>query len=109
MDVHVPQRITAALRQRGVDVLTAQDDGGDRLRDPKLLDRATQLDRILFTFDSDFLKEAAVRHSKGQHFSGVIILQGEKVDLGNCLADLELICQVYELHEIANQVEYLPL
>ena len=37
MDVHVPAAITRALRRRGVDVLTAQEDGNARLPDPALL------------------------------------------------------------------------
>jgi len=47
MDVHVPAAITAALRRDSVDVLTAQEDGADRLDDPELLDRATVLGRAL--------------------------------------------------------------
>jgi hypothetical protein len=39
MDVHVRRQITVALRLRGVDVLTAQDDGSGRLPDLALLDR----------------------------------------------------------------------
>ena len=43
MDVHVPLAITEALRQRGLDVITAQEDGARRFDDPALLDRATEL------------------------------------------------------------------
>ena len=63
MDVHIPRAITLGLRMRNVDVLTAQEDGADILPDPNLLDRATQLDRVIFTFDDDFLAEAAKRGS----------------------------------------------
>jgi hypothetical protein len=47
MDVHAPSGITRALRRRGVDVLTAQEDGASRFSDPDLLDRATELNRIV--------------------------------------------------------------
>ena len=40
MDHHVPSAITNGLRLRGVDVLTAHEDGTQRLEDPALLDRA---------------------------------------------------------------------
>ena len=50
MDVHIPRAITLGLRMRDVDVLTAQEDGADIVTDRNLLDRATQLDRIIFTF-----------------------------------------------------------
>jgi hypothetical protein len=44
MDVHVPFAITAGLRLRGVDVLTAQEDGAAELDDDLLLDRAALSD-----------------------------------------------------------------
>ena len=49
MDVHVPAAITRGLLLRGVDVLTAQIDGTTELPDPDLLDRATELGRVLFS------------------------------------------------------------
>ena len=49
MDVHISAAITEGLRLRGVDVLTAQEDGARRLPDPALLNRATELGRVLFT------------------------------------------------------------
>ena len=41
MDEHVPSAITEGLRWRGVDVLTAQEDGRTGEDDPELLDRAS--------------------------------------------------------------------
>jgi hypothetical protein len=41
MDVHVPFPITAGLRLRGIDLLTAQEDGTTKSDDDELLDRAT--------------------------------------------------------------------
>ena len=59
MDHHVPRAITTGLRLRGVDVLTAYEDGASELPDPALLDRASELGRVLFTQDDDLLAEAA--------------------------------------------------
>jgi len=42
-DQHVPAAIGRALRLRGVEVLTAYEDGSDRLEDEPLLLRATAL------------------------------------------------------------------
>ena len=36
MDVHVPKAITVGLRLRGVEVVTAQDDGSTALSDSEL-------------------------------------------------------------------------
>lgn len=61
MDVHVPAAITRGLLLRGADVLTAQIDGAARFSDPELLDRATELGRVLFSQDDDLLAEATKR------------------------------------------------
>ena len=50
MDVHVPWAITTELRLRGVNVVTAQEDGAGQFKDPMLLDRASALGRVLVTF-----------------------------------------------------------
>jgi len=46
MDVHVKRAVTDGLRLRGVDVLTAQQDGAAEFEDPALLNRATELERL---------------------------------------------------------------
>ena len=61
MDVHIPRAITEGLRLREVDVLTAQEDNSATLPDPELLDRATSLNRILFSSDIDLLIESDLR------------------------------------------------
>ena len=55
MDVHIKAAITAGLRRRAIDVVTAQEDGGAHLEDVALLDRATALQRVLFSQDNDLL------------------------------------------------------
>jgi Domain of unknown function (DUF5615) len=51
--------ILREARALGVDVLRAQKDGAERLEDADLLDRASALQRVLFTQDDDFLAEGA--------------------------------------------------
>ncbi len=72
MDVHVPAAVTAALRQKGVDVLRAQDDGAGTLDDGPLLERSTSLGRVMFSQDRDMLAEASLRQRQGVAFAGVI-------------------------------------
>jgi hypothetical protein len=109
MDVHVRRAITVGLRLRGVNVLTAQDDGAAELDDPPLLDRATALGRVLFSQDDDLLREAARRQQTGETFAGVIYGHQLNVTIGRCIDDLELIANVTEPEEWANKVVYLPL
>jgi hypothetical protein len=72
MDEHVHRAITTSLRLRGVDVLTAQDDGRRHVPDHVLLDRATELLRILFSQDEDLLAEANHRQRELIPFAGVV-------------------------------------
>src|SRR5262249_62329422 len=109
MDVHVRRAVTDGLRLRGVDVLTAQEDGAGIFDDPKLLDRATELGRALFTQDDDLLREAKRRQHSGELFSGVIYAHQLNITVGQCIADLELIAKSSEPEEWLNSTIYLPL
>jgi hypothetical protein len=109
MDVHVPMAITRALRERGINVLTAQEDHADRLNDSDLLDRATALRRVLFSMDKHLRREAALRQRSGREFFGVIAADELRITIGQCIADLELIATIYNPADIQNCLEYLPL
>jgi predicted nuclease of predicted toxin-antitoxin system len=109
MDVHVPLTITEALRRRGVDVLRAQEDGAERLEDADLLDRASALQRVLFTQDDDFLAECAKRQANSIPFFGLIYAHQMRTTIGQCVQDLELVAKVYEPSDMAGRIEHLPL
>jgi len=109
MDVHVRRAVTAGLRLRGVDVLTAQEDGTGELPDPELLDRATELGRVLFTQDDDLRREAKRRQQTSESFAGIIYAHQLGITVSQCIADLELIAQASEPHEWLNRTIYLPL
>jgi Domain of unknown function (DUF5615) len=109
MDVHVPAPITRALLRLGVDVKTAQEDGTTKLPDDELLDRATALNRALFTRDDDLLAEANARQRSGKFFAGVIYAHQLRVTIGRCINDLEIIAKAGEPTDIHNRVEHLPL
>ena len=109
MDVHVRRAIPVSLRLRGVDVLTAQEDHAARLSDPELLDRAGELNRVLFSQDADLLREATARQRQGQRFGGVIYAHQLRISIGQCIEDLELLANVGEPEDFAGRVEFLPL
>lgn len=109
MDVHVPYAITIALRLRGVDVLTAQEDNSQELEDAALLDRTTALGRILFTRDDDLLREGALRQKRGESFVGIIYAHQLNVSVGQCVIDLELVAKASDSDEWISRLEYLPL
>lgn len=107
MDVHIKSEITNGLRKRGVDVLTAQDDGAAILDDSALLDRAGELGRILFSQDTDLLSIAADRQRKRKLFAGLIYVRQQGAGIGSCIDQLELIATLCEPADMANHVEYL--
>jgi uncharacterized protein with PIN domain len=108
-DVHVDFALTRALRLRGVNILTAQDDGAATFSDPDLLDRATELGRVLISQDKDLLRETAAKQQQGRAFAGVIYAIQNKRMLGRYIDDLELIALGSDAAEYASRVHYLPL
>ena len=109
MDVQVRRAVTIGLRLRGVDVLTAQDDGCRTLDDAGLLDRATLLNRVLFSQDRDLLTEANRRQKAGESFFGIVYGHQLKVTIGECINDLEIIAKVTDPADWSDRVNYLPL
>jgi predicted nuclease of predicted toxin-antitoxin system len=109
MDVQVRGAITDGLRRRGVDVLTAQEDGRRGSSDPDLLDRASELGRVLFTHDNDFLKEAAHRQMVGRVFQGVVYVHQLDLTIGQCIEELETLAKAGRPEDFENRIEYLPL
>jgi predicted nuclease of predicted toxin-antitoxin system len=109
MDHHVPRAITLGLRLRGVDVLTAYEDGASELEDVTLLDRASERGRVLFTRDDDLLAEAAKRQREEIPFLGVIYAHQLRVSIGRCVQDLEILAKAGEPADLLNGVIFLPL
>lgn len=109
MDEHVPKPITVGLRIRDVDVLTAQEDNRRETDDSILLDRATELDRVMFSFDADMLRETKRRYREGDSFAGLIFAHPMRISVGDCIRDLEIIAKTGEPSDLANQIVYLPL
>ncbi len=109
MDENVHGAVTRGLRQRGVDVLTVQEDGLAATPDPQVLDRAGTLGRVLVSQDTDLLIEAVRRQRTGESFRGVIYAAQDPSAVGGYVADLEIMAKATTLEEYADHIEYLPL
>lgn len=109
MDHHVPHAITLGLRLRGLDVLTAYEDGRSEQQDAALLDRAAELGRVLFTRDDDLLAEATKRQRTGIPFSGIVYAHQLRVAIGRCVQDLAIIAAAGTPKDLKNGVVFLPL
>ena len=86
-----------------------QDDGTAEFEDTLLLDRATELGRLLFTQDKDLLREATRRQRAGERFSGIVYAHQLEIRVGECVNNLEIIAKGSEPEEWICRVEHLPL
>jgi hypothetical protein len=109
MDHHVPRAITLGLQLRGVEVLTAYEDGASELDDATLLDRAGIRQRVPFTRDDDLLAEATRRQRAEIPFCGVIYAHQLRVSIGTCVRDLEIVAKAGEPEDLMNGILFLPL
>lgn len=91
LDENIQGSIYRGLLKRGVDVISAQEDGYDNTPDPQVLNRANELGRVLFTYDDDLLKEAHMRQTNGTDFAGILYAHQNNITIGRCIEDLELI------------------
>ena len=109
MDHHVHGAITRGLRRKGIDCLTAEEDGRARLPDDLLLQRAAELGRVTVSQDDDLLAIAADWIKSSKPFPGLVFGHQLGVTIGQAIGDLELIAQVLTPEEIRNQVFWIPL
>ena len=109
MDEHVPAPITLGLRERGVDVLTAQEDGHGGDPDEAVLSRATALNRVLFTQDQGFFREASERQEQGAQFAGIFFAAQHRLSYRQLIEDLEYVAKCSQQEDWVNQINSLPL
>jgi hypothetical protein len=103
MDQHIPAAVSRGLRQRGVDVLTAQDAERCGLPDDEQLKFATDDARVMVTFDPDFLG----LHAGGLEHAGIAWCQERKYTVRDLLHALLLVHSVLTSNDMRNHVEYL--
>lgn len=77
--------------------------------DDQVVDRATELGRVLFSQDEDMLVEGQRRQAEGRPFSGIVYAHQLSVTIGDCVRDLEVIAKAAYPEEMLNRVEFLPL
>jgi predicted nuclease of predicted toxin-antitoxin system len=103
MDQHFPRPASQGLRRHGVDVLTAQEAGRCGMPDADQLGFATADERVIVTFDSDYL---ALHRAKIQH-AGIAWCQEQKYSVGQLIQVLLLLHGVLDRDAMRNHVEYL--
>jgi hypothetical protein len=108
MDHHVHRAITVGLRTRGIDVITALEDGSHELPDESVFERTVALNRVLFTQDQDFLAIAARWQRSSRAFPGMVYAIQQRIDIGRTIEYLELIAHLKTADEMQNSIEFIP-
>jgi hypothetical protein len=108
MDHNIQAAITSGVRRRGIDVLTALEDGMDERDDELLLDRATTLGRLLYTHDDDFLATTRRWLEAGRDFAGLAHSAQEGISFRAVIDDLESIARLVAPEEARNSVYFIP-
>jgi predicted nuclease of predicted toxin-antitoxin system len=102
LDEHVTHAIARALKRRGVDVVTATETGTVGLPDDQVLARCYTEGRLLITNDNDYLR----LHNQGIPHAGIVFFAFGARSIGEMVAFLMLVVDVYSPDEIANRVEF---
>jgi hypothetical protein len=103
LDENVPVEVARQLKSREIDAVTVRDLNllGDE--DENHLKRAADMERILCTYDTDFVALAA----EGLEHTGIVIGQPESHYIGEWVKYLSLMHAVYSAEEMHNRIEYL--
>ena len=102
-DQHMQGAVLAGVRQQGVDVLTAQEANHCGLSDHDQLAFATAQQRVMVSFDSDYL---ALHQSAMQH-AGIAWCPATKYRIGQLVQMLVLLHRIADRDSMRNHVEHL--
>ena len=102
-DQHMWASVALGLRGNGIDVLTAQDAARWGLSDPDQLAFATAEERVMVTFDTDYL----ALHQSGVPHAGIAWCPQQKHGVGELIQALLLVHGVLDRDSMRNHVEYL--
>ncbi|MCI0637704.1 MAG: DUF5615 family PIN-like protein [Gemmataceae bacterium] len=103
MDQHIPASVSQGLRRHAIDVLTCQEAGRCGLTDADQLAFAKAEQRVLVTFDTDFL----ALHQSGVQHEGIAWSPEQKHGVGQLIQALLLVHGVLDRADMQNHVEFL--
>ena len=103
LDENLQVAIAEQLRLRGIKAFAVRDLGRLGDADDNHLERATSMNCVLCTYDTDYVQLAA---SQGEH-SGIIIGQPEKHWIGEWVKGLTLYHTIYSADDMKNRLDYL--
>lgn len=100
--------LVRALRTRGIDVVTALDEGMIERPDADHLALASSLGRVLFTFNvGDFLRLHAEVLAAGGHHSGLALAAQQRFGTGELMRRIVRMFSTRSAAEMVDRVEFL--
>jgi predicted nuclease of predicted toxin-antitoxin system len=103
LDEHCDPAIAAGLRLHGVDVTTTPEARLLGAEDEEHIAYGMTTGRVIFTQDQDFLR----LHAKRMEHRGIAFCYQQNRGVGQIIASLLLIWEIYEPEETANRIEFI--
>ena len=104
-DESVELAVSQQLERAGIDVVSAHSLDLLGETDDNHLERATALERVLCTYDQDFLRLAA----EGAYHYGIIFARQQTASIGGWVREIKLIHAEKEADDLIEQVLYLAM
>ncbi|MEQ8191086.1 MAG: DUF5615 family PIN-like protein [Candidatus Eremiobacterota bacterium] len=102
-DEHIPYQVVQGLRRRDIDIITVQELNLSSAEDEKIIERAVEEERVIYTQDTDFLR----LHKSGYMHYGIIYHHQQAYSIGEIIRNIILICQTISKQEIKGHVRFL--
>ena len=103
LDEHCDPAIARGLRLHGVEVTTTSEAGLLHAEDEVHIAYGLASGRVVFTQDQDFLRH----HAAGLEHRGIAFAYQNSRSIGQIIAALLLIWEIYEPEEMVGRVEFL--
>ena len=103
LDENVSNAIANGLRKRGINVTTSPEEGLIGVSDREQLAFALSQQRVIFTFDDDFLSLA----STSIEHAGIIYTRQQRRSMGKIISDLVLVWECLDPKYMYKRIEFL--
>lgn len=105
-DECISGHLVAGLRSRGIDIMTAAEEGLLGAEDPQQLARAVTINRTLVTSDEDHLRLVNQLLQDGQDFPGLIFIL-PRTSVGAALRSIVALAETTEAPALRNRIEWI--
>lgn len=103
-DENIERSVIDGLRRRGAEVISARELGYISKPDEFHLRKASELNAVILTHDTDFLRMAS--RPEVDH-RGIVFSHPKNVSVGHCIRGVELIATILTDEEMENHIEFL--